>query len=56
MDPATILAAISGVTEVVKLINSARARARANGELTEEQDAEFDAKLEAAFKQDHWKL
>lgn len=56
MDPATILAAISGVSEIVKLINSARARARANGELTEEQDAEFDRKMEEAFKQDHWKL
>ena len=55
MDPATILAAISGVTEVVKLINKARERARANGELTEEQDREFDAKLEAAFKQSHWR-
>lgn len=56
MDPATIAAAVGGVVEVIKLINAARERARASGELTEAQDREFDAKLEAAFKQDHWKL
>ncbi len=56
MDPATIAAAIGGVAELIKLINAARARARATGEMTEEQDQEFNAKLEAAFKQDHWKL
>ncbi len=56
MDPATIAAAIGGVAELIKLINAARARARATGEMTEEQDAEFDSKLEAAFKQEHWKL
>jgi len=56
MDPATIAAAIGGVTELIKLINAARARARTTGEMTEEQDREFDAKLEAAFKADHWKL
>lgn len=55
MDPATIYAAISGVSKVVELIQKARERARANGELTEAQDREFDAKLEEAFKQDHWR-
>lgn len=56
MNPALILAAINGVAEVVKLINSARDRARASGELSDEQDAAFDAKMEEAFKQIHWKL
>lgn len=55
MDPASIIALVSAGTEIVKLAMKARERARANGELTEAQDREFDAKLEEAFKQDHWR-
>lgn len=56
MDPASIIALVSAGTEIVKLAMKARERARANGELTEAQDREFDAKLEEAFKQAHWQL
>ena len=55
MDPASILALVTAGTEIISLAMKARARARATGEMTEEQDREFDAKLEAAFKADHWK-
>lgn len=54
MNLAAILAAITGIEAIVKLINSARKTALQTGELTTEQDAEFDAKLESAFKSDHW--
>lgn len=55
MDPASIIALVTAGTEVIKLAMKARERARANGELTEAQDREFDAKIEEAFKQDHWR-
>ena len=56
MDPASILALVTAGTEIIALAMKARDRARATGEMTEEQDREFDAKMEAAFKQDHWRL
>ena len=55
MDPAIIVAAISGIESLVRLIQTTRETLRQNGELTAEQDAEFDAKMEAALKQSHWK-
>lgn len=56
MDPASIIALVSAGTEIIKMAMKARERARSTGEMTEEQDAEFDRKMQEAFKQDHWKL
>jgi hypothetical protein len=56
MDPASIIALVTAATKLLELAVKARERARATGEMTPEQDAEFDAALEATFKQDHWKL
>jgi hypothetical protein len=56
MDPASIIALVTAATKLIELAVKARDRARATGEMTPEQDAEFDAALEATFKQDHWKL
>ena len=56
MDAASIIALITAATKLLELAAKAPDRARATGEMTPEQDAEFDAVMEAAFKQDHWKL
>lgn len=56
MDPASILAIIGAGSQLIQIALKARERARQTGEWTEEQDKLFDAKLEAAVKQDHWKL
>jgi len=56
MDPASIIALVTAASKILELAIKARERARATGEMTEEQDREFDAKMQAAFKQDHWKL
>lgn len=56
MDPASIIALVTAASKILELAIKARERARATGEMTEDQDREFDAKMQAAFKQDHWKL
>lgn len=56
MDPASILAIIGASSQLIQIAIKARERARQSGEWTDEQDRQFDAKLEAAFKQSHWKL
>lgn len=45
---------LSGIREAVTVINSIRAAARQTGELTPEQDAEFQAKLDAMFASPEW--
>lgn len=46
---------ISAIKELVTLANRIRAAARQTGELTPEQDAAYQAELDAMFAQDHWK-
>lgn len=54
MPPALIPLLISGAGELVKTINGLRAAARQSGELTPEQDAEYERQLATMFSQDHW--
>lgn len=54
MDPLTVIAMLNAGLEIVRLAQKARDEVRRSGEWTPEQDRAFDAKLEAAFKQDHW--
>jgi hypothetical protein len=56
MDPASIIALVTAGTKILELAMKARDIARSKAEWSEDKDREFDAKLEAAFKQDHWKL
>jgi hypothetical protein len=56
MNATAIAAAIAAVSELVLFIQKARATAKQSGELTPEQDAAFDAKLEEAFAKQHWKV
>lgn len=46
---------LQGIREAVSVINAIRAAARQTGELTPEQDAEFQAKLDATFASPEWK-
>jgi hypothetical protein len=56
MDPLTIIAMINAGVKVVELARDFRAQSKQTTEWTPEQDQEFDAAMERAFKQDHWSL
>jgi hypothetical protein len=56
MDPLTIIAMINAGVKVVELAREFRAQSKRTTEWTPEQDQEFDAAMERAFKQDHWSL
>lgn len=56
MNPAYISAAIDGAIALINLINKSREEARRAGTLTPEQDAEFDARLQASFLAPHWQV
>ena len=43
------------ISNAVALIQKIRETARQNSELTPEQDAELDARLEVIFRKAHWK-
>jgi len=46
---------LSGIREAVSVINAIRAAAKQSGELTPEQDAEFQKQLDEMFARDYWK-
>ena len=46
---------LSGIREAVSVVNSIRAAARQSGELTSEQDAEYQKQLDEMFSRDYWK-
>lgn len=56
MDPVTIIALANAAVRGVELIRDLRAQSKRTTEWTPEQDQEFDAAMERAFKQDHWSL
>jgi hypothetical protein len=46
---------LSGIREAVSVVNAIRAAARQTGELTAEQDAEYQKQLDEMFSRDYWK-
>lgn len=57
MDYASMVTAIiSGITELVKLYNSIKEKARQDKELTPEQELAFDEQIRNTLSQAHWKL
>jgi hypothetical protein len=55
MTPAIIAAALDAVLRLLEVVTSIRAQAARTGEWTPEEEAEIDAKLQAAFASDAWK-
>ena len=51
-----IAAGITLISQLVNYVGGLRAHARRTGELTPEQDAEFDAEIQRVIAQDHWKI
>lgn len=55
MNPSVILAAIAAIRELLVFVNTTKTTLRMNKELTPEQEAELDRKLEEAFMHaPHW--
>jgi len=52
--PLLIAAGISLLEQLIPYIEKLRASGRQSGELTPEQDAEFDARIKAVTSQRHW--
>jgi len=50
----TLPSIISAIKELVDLSQRIRAAARQTGELTAEQDAAYQAELDAMFSRDYW--
>ena len=46
---------LSGIREAVSVVNAIRAAACQSGELTAEQDAEYQKQLDEMFARDYWK-
>lgn len=46
---------LSGIKELVQIVNSVRSAARQSGELTPEQDAAYADELAKLFAQPHWR-
>lgn len=53
---AVIIGIADGILTLLSHLNALRVQAKERGELTPEQEAELDAKLEAMFKSEAWKL
>lgn len=47
--------ALEAIKAAVAVFNTIREQARKNGELTDEEDARYQVKLEEMFAQPHWK-
>lgn len=56
MNPALISVAIDGLVKLISVVQNLREQARQDKTLTREQDIEFDARIQEAFRAPHWKL
>lgn len=55
MTAAVAIAIIDGLNSLLQLVTNQVSAARERGEWTQEEEAAFDAKVEAITSQEHWK-
>jgi len=56
MNPALISVAVDGLVKLISVVQNLREQARKEKTLTREEDIEFDARIQAAFRSPHWQL
>jgi hypothetical protein len=56
MNPALIAVAVDGLVKLISVVQNLREQARKDKVLTREEDIEFDARIQAAFRAPHWQL